>query len=35
MLNTTYHFLDLTAKGRDEHPDQPQDWARYHDRYEE
>ena len=33
MLNTTYHFLDLTAKGRDEHPDHPQDWVRYHDQY--
>lgn len=33
MLNTTYHFLDLTAKGRDENPDAPQDWVRYHDRY--
>jgi len=34
LLNTTYNFLDLTAKGRDENPDQPQDWVRYHDRYE-
>ena len=33
MLNTTYHFLDLTAKGRDEHPNSPQDWVRYHDKY--
>ena len=33
MLNTTYHFLDLTAKGRDEHPEHPQDWVRYHDQY--
>src|SRR5260221_4696551 len=33
MLNTTYHFLDLTAKGRDENPDHSQDWVRYHDRY--
>jgi predicted dithiol-disulfide oxidoreductase (DUF899 family) len=32
-LNTTYHFLDLTAKGRDENPAQPQDWVRYHDKY--
>jgi predicted dithiol-disulfide oxidoreductase (DUF899 family) len=23
LLNTTYNFLDLTAKGRDEHPDSP------------
>lgn len=34
MLNGTYHFLDLTAKGRDEHPDHPQDWVRYHDKYQ-
>jgi predicted dithiol-disulfide oxidoreductase (DUF899 family) len=33
MLNTTYHFLDLTAKGRDENPDRPRDWVRYHDKY--
>jgi predicted dithiol-disulfide oxidoreductase (DUF899 family) len=33
MLNTTYHFLDLTARGRDEHPDHPQDWVRFHDKY--
>jgi predicted dithiol-disulfide oxidoreductase (DUF899 family) len=33
MLNTTYHFLDLTAKGRDENPDDPQDWVRHHDKY--
>jgi predicted dithiol-disulfide oxidoreductase (DUF899 family) len=33
MLNTTYHFLDLTAKGRDENPGNPQDWVRYHDKY--
>ena len=33
LLNTTYNFLDLTAKGRDENPDQTQDWVRYHDRY--
>jgi predicted dithiol-disulfide oxidoreductase (DUF899 family) len=31
MLNTTYHFLDLTAKGRDENPDRTQDWVRYRD----
>jgi predicted dithiol-disulfide oxidoreductase (DUF899 family) len=35
MLNTTYHFLDLTAKGRDENPDRPQDWVRYHDQYKD
>ncbi len=33
LLNTTYNFLDLTAKGRNEHPDSPQDWVRYHDQY--
>jgi predicted dithiol-disulfide oxidoreductase (DUF899 family) len=33
MLNTTYHFLDLTAKGRNENPEQPQDWVRYRDQY--
>ena len=32
-MNTTYHFLDLTAKGRDENPERPQDWVRYHDKY--
>ena len=33
LLNTTYNFLDLTAKGRDENPEMAQDWVRYHDRY--
>ncbi len=33
LMNTTYNLLDLTAKGRDENPDHPQDWVRYHDRY--
>ena len=33
LMNTTYNFLDLTAKGRDENPDRPQDWVRYHDEY--
>jgi predicted dithiol-disulfide oxidoreductase (DUF899 family) len=33
LLNTTYNFLDLTAKGRDENPDRTQDWVRYHDQY--
>lgn len=32
MLNTTYHFLDLAPKGRDER-DGPQAWVRHHDRY--
>jgi predicted dithiol-disulfide oxidoreductase (DUF899 family) len=35
LLNTTYNFLDLTAKGRDEAPGQAQDWVRYHDRYKQ
>lgn len=33
LMNTTYNFLDLTAKGRDENPESTQDWVRYHDRY--
>jgi predicted dithiol-disulfide oxidoreductase (DUF899 family) len=33
LLNTTYNFLDLTAKGRNENPDSPQDWVDYHDKY--
>ena len=33
LLNTTYNFLDLTAKGRDENPEAAQDWVRYHDEY--
>ena len=33
LLNTTYNFLDLTAKGRDENPEATQDWVRYHDKY--
>lgn len=33
LLNTTYNFLDLTAKGRDERSDFSQDWVRYHDKY--
>jgi predicted dithiol-disulfide oxidoreductase (DUF899 family) len=32
-VNPTYQFLDLVPKGRDEKPDNPQDWVRYHDRY--
>lgn len=34
LMNTTYNFLDLTAKGRDENPEHSQDWVRYHDQYE-
>lgn len=33
LLNTTYNFLDLTAKGRDENPEASQDWVDFHDRY--
>jgi predicted dithiol-disulfide oxidoreductase (DUF899 family) len=33
LLNTTYNFLDLTAKGRDENPEASQNWVRYHDGY--
>jgi predicted dithiol-disulfide oxidoreductase (DUF899 family) len=33
LMNTTYNFLDLTAKGRDENPKRNQDWVRYHDKY--
>jgi predicted dithiol-disulfide oxidoreductase (DUF899 family) len=33
MLNGTYQILDLVPKGRDEDPDDPQSWVRYHDRY--
>lgn len=32
MLNTAYHYIDLTPKGRDE-GDTPQSWVRFHDRY--
>ena len=35
LLNTTYNFLDLTAKGRDENPERTQDWVRFHDKYQE
>lgn len=33
LMNTTYNFLDLTAKGRDELPERAQEWVRYHDEY--
>jgi len=33
LMNTTYNFLDLTAKGRDENPEASQDWVRYHGHY--
>ncbi len=36
LLNSTYNFLDLVAKGRDEDGlDWPQAWVHYHDRYED
>jgi len=35
MVNGTYQFLDLTPKGRNEDPDRPQGWVRYHDQYED
>src|SRR5258708_32211045 len=35
LLNGTYNFLDLTAKGRDENvPEGPPAWVRYHDQYD-
>jgi predicted dithiol-disulfide oxidoreductase (DUF899 family) len=34
LLNGTYNFIDLTAKGRDE-GDAPQSWVRHHDRYQD
>ena len=34
MLNTAYHYIDLTPKGRDEGTT-PQSWLRFHDRYED
>ncbi len=33
-FNGTYQILDLVPKGRDEDPEAPQDWVRYHDRYD-
>jgi predicted dithiol-disulfide oxidoreductase (DUF899 family) len=36
LLNTTYNYLDLVPKGRDEDAlDFAQSWVRYHDRYED
>jgi hypothetical protein len=35
MVNPTYQFLDLVPKGRDENPEDPQDWVRYHDEYKD
>lgn len=33
LLNTAYNLLDLTARGRDEDPEDPQDWVKFHDKY--
>jgi predicted dithiol-disulfide oxidoreductase (DUF899 family) len=33
LMNTTYNFVDLTSKGRDEKPGEAQDWVRYRDEY--
>ena len=34
MMNTVYHYLDLTPKGRDEEGlPGPQAWVRHHDKY--
>ncbi len=35
MMNLTYQFLDIVPKGRDENPEDPQGWVRYHDRYKQ
>jgi predicted dithiol-disulfide oxidoreductase (DUF899 family) len=35
LMNTTYNFLDLTAKGRDETPGAAQDWVHYKDQYKD
>jgi len=32
-VNSTYQFLDLVPKGRNENPKNTQDWVRHHDRY--
>ncbi|MGH6892213.1 MAG: DUF899 family protein [Dongiaceae bacterium] len=34
MLNTAYHYLDLTPKGRDE-GERIMAWLRRHDEYED
>lgn len=33
MLIGTYNLIDLTPKGRDEDPEAPMNWVRYHDSY--
>ncbi|RED54385.1 DUF899 domain-containing protein [Aestuariispira insulae] len=35
ILNTAYHLMDLTPKGRDEDPENPSSWLRHHDRYDQ
>jgi predicted dithiol-disulfide oxidoreductase (DUF899 family) len=36
MMNATYHYLDLTPRGRDEDGlEWVQAWVRYHDSYED
>jgi predicted dithiol-disulfide oxidoreductase (DUF899 family) len=35
MVNPTYQFLDLVAKGRDEDPGDAQSWVDYHDHYQD
>jgi predicted dithiol-disulfide oxidoreductase (DUF899 family) len=35
IFNGTYHFLDLTPKGRDEDRSDPQSWVNYRDRYKD
>jgi predicted dithiol-disulfide oxidoreductase (DUF899 family) len=35
LMNTTYNFVDLTTKGRDEKPGEAQDWVRYKDEYKQ
>jgi len=35
LMSTTYNFVDLTAKGRDEKPGEAQNWVRYHDEYKQ
>ena len=34
LLIGTFNFLDLVPKGRDEEPEAPMSWVRYHDRYD-
>jgi predicted dithiol-disulfide oxidoreductase (DUF899 family) len=31
----TYTVLDLVPKGRNEDPEAPMSWVRYHDRYDQ